>query len=355
MRLLLVLSCLTFPRKVNTEFVPDTEPVETREIFDLISSNISTVKESDTDVTYYYCIFRSLWTATDHPNQYPDRPRFTPPMLFSHTKQYAPFVQNREASYAVENYAEHGITTLYQKEMNETNGMVRDYVEGVGFYLNQRHLDANYIFLDPIRVDSKHTYVSGISSFDPSPDWFTGFYMMNTLDVITGRYWERFMLKSYPWDAGTDDGMTYKENLPRDRPEAVHRMHAGTAPNGVFTKHHSEHQNGTIAPTAEWECILHSCPIEESDCTKEDWPPKYNCDILKYPNCDQQCDPRVEQPCEQCIPESLMDPKDLHYPDCCAMGREPKKGRCTESAAPAFGRVSVLFAITLVSWIIISQ
>ena len=229
-----------------------------------------------------------------------------------------------------------GITRLYQKEFEDADSMVRDYVEGVGFYINQRHQDANYIFLDPIRVDAKHRYISGMSSFDPSPDWFTGFYLMNTLDIRTGRYRERFMVKSYPWDAGTDDGATYNEKLPRDRPEAVHRMRAETATNGIFINHHnSSHPNGTIAPTAEWECILHTCPADQSNCTKENWPPKYNCDILLYPDCDQQCDPRVEQPCEQCIPEGLMDPKVLHYPDCCAMGREPKKGRrCTASAAP---------------------
>lgn len=105
MRILLTLTYLTFWGQVNTEFVPDTEQVEPSEIFDLVATNTSTVREADADATYYYCIFRSLWTAADHPNDYPDRPRYTPPILFAHTKQYAPFVQNRPASSAVETYA----------------------------------------------------------------------------------------------------------------------------------------------------------------------------------------------------------------------------------------------------------
>lgn len=106
MRRLLTLASLTFLLgQVNTEFVPDTEQVEPSEIFDLVDTNTSTVRESDSNTKYYYCIFRSLWTDTDHPTDYPDRPRYTPPVLFSHTKQYAPFVQNRQASSAVEGYA----------------------------------------------------------------------------------------------------------------------------------------------------------------------------------------------------------------------------------------------------------
>jgi hypothetical protein len=63
--------------------------------------------------------------------------------------------------------------------------------------------------LPPINVTYAHPWLSAITKISPSPDWFVGFSDFRTISYDTETFYNRFVLQSYVWDAGTDDGQTY--------------------------------------------------------------------------------------------------------------------------------------------------
>ena len=58
------------------------------------------------------------------------------------------------------------------------------------------------------RVDRKHHLMSLVSMLGPSPDWVVG---VSALELCSRNctWLENKTLNLYPWDAGTDSGITY--------------------------------------------------------------------------------------------------------------------------------------------------
>lgn len=62
------------------------------------------------------------------------------------------------------------------------------------------------------RVDAAHHLVSLVSMISPSPDWFVGISSLELCE--TSCTWvESKVVDLYPWDAGTDKGITYDVNI----------------------------------------------------------------------------------------------------------------------------------------------
>jgi Spondin_N len=230
--------------------------------------------------------------------------------------------------------------------MTAAGDVISDRAEGKQFFIDQKNWDKNFAYLPPLKVNKDHSYISGISGLAPSPDWYTDFYLFQTIKESTETYWEAFLLRTYPWDAGSDDGTFYTDtDHIADPPKLVTRIDLGNTPGDIF-KNPSGDQ---VRHVAEWECVLHTCPLDQPDCVKPNWPPKSNCDILKYPECDSPCDPAVEHDCQQCQRESQSESK-VFFKDCCKAGRVPKDGRsCTDDQALATSDVEVIKAVSLLS------
>jgi Spondin_N len=104
-----VLFCLAAALPVAADIVYNNEEIKTEEIFDLDyakDSEVSVYQNDGLNETYYYCTFRSNWNKENHPSQYPDLARWSSPLMFSHTKQYAPYLKNLKAPYGIEQIAE---------------------------------------------------------------------------------------------------------------------------------------------------------------------------------------------------------------------------------------------------------
>lgn len=227
-----------------------------------------------------------------------------------------------------------GFTDEFNTELDQSGEyIVPSRSEADGFFINTKKLDENYVYLDPLSISAEFSFVSGLAGLDPSPDWFTSFYMFNTLKESADTFWDRFKLRTYPWDAGTDDGTSY-EDSDRDSDPAglIRRIELGDTVNDIFLSPGKDE----ILYLAEWECILHVCPVEEPDCEKEDWPPANGCDVLKYPECAEQCVPNVDEKCEQCRRESQNEEL-VYHKDCCLAGRVPKDGRKCENGVGGIG------------------
>jgi len=112
---LLLPLLLLLPPGIDANIVVENELIDTKEIFDLESARDSSVYAWDNNglnVSKYYCVFRNNWSADNHPSKYPELTRWSNPVLFSHTKQYAPFLKNKAAPYGVETIAEVRPTAL---------------------------------------------------------------------------------------------------------------------------------------------------------------------------------------------------------------------------------------------------
>lgn len=198
--------------------------------------------------------------------------------------------------------------------------------EGGQLFVDQVDTEKNFVFLPGITVSAEYRYISGISAMMPSPDWFTGFYLLDTVDDIAGTYWKRIIIRTFPWDAGTDSGTSYTSlDADLDPPLMVERITSQNAPsNGIFLSP----DGSEVRPAAEWDCVLHVCPGSGQDCHRENWPPSNGCDLLKYPGCEQECDNNVES-CQECKPkDSDGDRQVVFYKNCCQSNYEPLNGWC---------------------------
>src|SRR3569832_1556976 len=87
-----------------------------------------------------------------------------------------------------------GFTDTFQSEMKAAGDMVYHYSIGSGFFLDTVHEDVNYVYMPPIDVSFDYPFLNAIASMSPSPDWFTGFYLFDTVDEYDRTYWQRFTL-----------------------------------------------------------------------------------------------------------------------------------------------------------------
>lgn len=228
---------------------------------------------------------------------------------------------------------------------------VYEISEGQGFFVDKLDPEKNFAFLPSITVSAEYQFLSGISSMQPSPDWYTGFYLLDTIDEYDRTYWNRMIIHTYPWDAGTDGGTSYTSiDEDMDPPLNVERIKPKNAPpGGIFIS-----PDGDIRPVAEWDCMLHVCPGEGVDCEMENWPPANGCDLLKYPGCEHECNPEVER-CQECEPKAKDGNRQVFYKSCCQSNYKPVRGKCEagdNSAAPAAATAMWSLAVVAASSVV---
>jgi Spondin_N len=101
------LVVVTIVAQAAADIIFENEEIKLEEIFDLDYARNGNVSISDSSVTTsYYCTFRSNWNVANHPALYPALARWGNPLMFSHTKQYAPFIKKRAAPSGVEQLVE---------------------------------------------------------------------------------------------------------------------------------------------------------------------------------------------------------------------------------------------------------
>lgn len=328
------LSALALAKHASADIVLENELIKTEEIFDLVYARESEppVFAGSSVQAMYYCVFRSNWNKKNHPEDYPSLANWGAPAILSHTKQYAPFLKGREAEFGVEQIAETGSVEVFAQEVRNAGELIGDFVEGEMMMVDQKDWKSNYQYLDPIEVSLEHKYLTGVASIQPSPDWYSPFYMWDVIKENGNMYWDSFKLRTYPWDAGTDNGKLYTEpdedTVP---PERMRRFTVNDAPNGIFVSPLGDE----ILYVAEWECVLHTCPLDQPDCPKENWPPANGCDVLRYPLCDKPCDPNNGAFCNKCE-------NGEHFQDCCMAGTRPASGELCpgEEQSSAFPQMS---------------
>lgn len=167
--------------------------------------------------------FEGLWSRNTHPKDFPTNgriTRFSDIIGASHTVNYSFWNYGDYASEGLQQLAEFGNTRLLESELK-----AKVTLNAIAFIVQSIIIQSDHIrtiikargvsypnitgkTFAVFRVDNKHHLMSIVSMIDPSPDWIVGVSGLE-LCLRNCSWVESKVLNLYPWDIGTDDGITY--------------------------------------------------------------------------------------------------------------------------------------------------
>ncbi|XP_076643915.1 spondin-1 isoform X2 [Halictus rubicundus] len=175
------------------------------------------------DEAKYEVTFEGLWSRNTHPKDFPSKGwliRFSDVIGASHTVDYRFWRYNGEASEGLRQVAELGSTRKLESELKEQSEHIRTIIKARGISYPNVTGKTFAVF----RVDRKHHLVSLVSMLDPSPDWIVGVSGLE-LCLSNGSWIEHKELNLYPYDAGTDNGLTYlSPDSPTEPQDPIRRI-----------------------------------------------------------------------------------------------------------------------------------
>ncbi|GAB1861713.1 Spondin-1 [Camponotus japonicus] len=192
------------------------------------------------DEAKYEVTFEGLWSRNTHPKDFPSKGwliRFSDVIGASHTGDYRFWRYSNNgisnghthaymASIGLQQVAEAGTTRKLESELKDRSEHIRTIIKARGIAFPNVTGRTFAVF----RVDRKHHLMSLVSKIDPSPDWIVG---VSGLELcLSNCSWIIHKeLNLYPYDAGTDDGITYMSPDSPTEPQELIRRITSTYPN----------------------------------------------------------------------------------------------------------------------------
>jgi Spondin_N len=185
----------------------------------------------------YTVTFQASWSAASHPVEFPSNAHFSGLIGGTHSNAVSFWSAGGVASDGIRNMAELGAKTPLDGEVRAAidAGRAGAVLSGGGIGVSPGTVSLDF------EISPAFPLVTLVSMVAPSPDWFVG---VSSLSLVANGLWiDRLEVDLYPFDAGTDGGLTYQAadqaTIPRQpisriqgRPFAVN----GTvAPLGTFT------------------------------------------------------------------------------------------------------------------------
>ncbi|XP_035433996.2 spondin-1 isoform X1 [Spodoptera frugiperda] len=161
------------------------------------------------DEAKYELSFTGIWSRNTHPYLYPENdwlPRYSDLVGASHNADYILWMPGNLASEGFRDLAEHANSSVLESEIREKIGDgVRTLIKGKGHGYHKMFLPTYSFF----RADKENHLFSAVVAFTPSPDWFLGVTRFELCQADNTWLKER-ELNLFPWDAGTDSGVSYE-------------------------------------------------------------------------------------------------------------------------------------------------
>lgn len=185
------------------------------------------------EMAEYRVTFDATWSAATHPTDFPPGPHFSPPIGVTHDAGVSFWQVGGLASPGIEAMAETGATSPLDQEIAAaiTAGTAMDSFVRPG-------LVSPGSTTGRFDVYHHHSRVTLVSMIAPTPDWFVG---VSGLDLRPNGQWvDDFVVQLSPYDAGTDDGVTFlSPDADTDPQEPIALITGypfqGTPPLGTFT------------------------------------------------------------------------------------------------------------------------
>jgi len=172
----------------------------------------------------YEVIFEGLWSRHTHPKDFPKdewKTQFSSMIGASHSINYDLWKYGELASLSLTEMAEHGYTKKLERNMKISSKHIRSVIKARG--LEQRSNLVGRTFA-VFRMDATKHLLSLVSKIEPSPDWIVGVSREN-LCLANGSWVDSRVIDLFPWDAGTNSGLSYEDHGHQTQPgEAIHRI-----------------------------------------------------------------------------------------------------------------------------------
>ncbi|KAI5633909.1 hypothetical protein NE865_13371 [Phthorimaea operculella] len=173
----------------------------------------------------YEVSFTGIWSRNTHPTLFPDNEdqAYSELVGASHSVEWSPWVAGGMASEGLKQIAEYANGSKLEKEIfaQISEGNVRTMIKGKGHKGYEKMSRTTYSYF---RTDKNHHLVTVAVGFYPSPDWFLG---VSRFELCTSenKWMEDRELNLYPWDAGTDNGISYESpNIPTYPQDIIERV-----------------------------------------------------------------------------------------------------------------------------------
>ncbi|XP_067945663.1 spondin-1-like [Watersipora subatra] len=194
------------------------------------------------DVAKYEMTFVGNWSRETHPKDFPDRQHesllhWSDIIGASHSPSYSLWSYGTLATTGVKEVCEYGWPRTLEGEIKQQSRNVRTVIKTSGIWgypaLYETQRSARF------STDNNRPYMSLLSMVGPSPDWCIGIDSLNMcLENCT--WLESVDLELYPWDAGTDGGVTYlSSNLPTYPREKIQQI-TNVFPNNTASPFYGE-------------------------------------------------------------------------------------------------------------------
>lgn len=233
----------------------------------------------------YSCTFQNNWSGVNHPFEYPSNAHWSPPVIAAHSKRYTMWKPGEEASEGVENVAETGSTSTLEDELDDAQAedSVGEFITGSA----QFNSDTQEQTFADIAMTPWFNMMSSITMVAPSPDWYSGFYKVNPINKSSMVWYESFVIASYPWDAGTEEGDTFSGSNSAQNPKApIMQLTKDTVPdNGVFLNS----EETEVLPMATWSCTLKTSLCTNHDAVEYRGRARRNCNWVARNKTGRKC------------------------------------------------------------------
>lgn len=183
------------------------------------------------DEAKYEVTFEGLWSRHTHPKDFPHGTltHFSDIIGASHTGDFRIWEYNAYASEGVKHVAEMGSTRKLESELKAESEKIRTIIKARGLFFPNVTSKTFAVF----RVDKQHHVTSLLSMLGPSPDWIVGVSALE-LCLKNCSWMSEKVMNLYPWDAGTDSGVSYfSANQATEPQEKIHRI---TSTNPTYDK-----------------------------------------------------------------------------------------------------------------------
>ncbi|XP_032663851.1 spondin-1 isoform X1 [Odontomachus brunneus] len=175
------------------------------------------------DEAKYSLTMEGIWSNRTHPKDFPFSAwltHFSDVIGASHEPNFSFWGRDHIATDGFRQLAEWGSATGVETELRAKANQLKTLIKATGLWYPNVNTNTSTSF----RVDRRHPLLSVASMLGPSPDWVVGVSKLNLCQNDCS--WARGMIVDlYPWDAGTDNGITYmspnSETRPREKMKPI--------------------------------------------------------------------------------------------------------------------------------------
>ncbi|XP_076175754.1 extracellular matrix protein f-spondin isoform X2 [Ptiloglossa arizonensis] len=175
------------------------------------------------DEAKYSLTMEGIWSNVTHPKDFPFSAwltHFSDVIGGSHEPSFSFWGKDHIATDGFRQLAEWGSASGVENELRANSHKLRTLIKAAGLWYPNVNSNTTTSF----RVDKKHPMMSVASMLGPSPDWVVGVSKLN-LCRKDCTWTKSEIIDLYPWDAGTDNGISYmspnSETKPREKMKPI--------------------------------------------------------------------------------------------------------------------------------------